>query len=52
MTLEKAPQPPLTLAGGPETRGWIAQRPRIKPNMTSREKKVNKMIPNDTLLYS
>jgi hypothetical protein len=21
-------QPPLTLLGGPETRGWIAQRPR------------------------
>jgi hypothetical protein len=39
----------MTLPGEPETRDWmIAQRPRIKPNMTGT--KVNEIIPNDTLL--
>ena len=42
--------PRLTLPGGPGTRGWRAQRPRIEPNIFL--KKVNKMICNDILLYS
>ena len=43
--------PLVTLPGGSETRGWIAQTPRIEPNMTRKKKKVNEMIPNDLLLY-
>lgn len=42
--------PPLTLPGGPWSRGWIGQKPMIHPNTT--RKKVNDMIPNDTLLHS
>jgi hypothetical protein len=39
----------MTLSGRPGTSGWIAQTLRIEPNTT--RKKVNKMIPNDILLY-
>jgi hypothetical protein len=39
----------LTLPGGPEIRGWIAQRPRIESNTNG--EKVNGMILNDILLY-
>lgn len=44
--------PCLTLPEWPRTRGRIAQRLRIKPNMTRVKKSINKMISNYVLLYS
>jgi hypothetical protein len=41
---------PLTLFGGPETRGQMAQIPMIDPNKMG--KKVLEMMPSDILLYS
>jgi hypothetical protein len=42
----------LTLPADPETRNWIAQRPRIEPNITDqKEKRVNEMMTNG-ILYS
>lgn len=40
----------LVLPGGPKTIGWMAQRPRIDPNMNSIN--ANAMIPSDILIYS
>jgi hypothetical protein len=40
----------MTLPGGLRPRDWIAQRPRIEPNMPG--KKISKeIIPNDILPY-
>lgn len=39
---------PDTLPGWSGSGSWIFQRPRVELNMT--DKKVNEMIPNDTLL--
>jgi hypothetical protein len=45
--------PDLTLPGWLGTKGRRAQRLRIEPNTLTqkRKKKVNKIIPNDILLY-
>lgn len=41
----------MALPEFPGSQRWIPQRPKVESNMTARNKTLDEMIPNVTLLY-